>query len=515
MHHILVIDTGSSSMRGLIFEQSGKILFTEQRRYFMNIRGQEIAEQDPQDFQNCLTQICRQAAEWADCRGIAIDALSLTSQRSSIIPLSKKLTPLGPAMMWYDKRANGICEEINRKYGNEMYRICGMTATAVLSAPKIAWMKQNSPELYKNARKLVGIHDYLLLLLTGRAVTDYSLASRTGLMDIERLCWSPRLLELYGIDEDKLCELLPPGSVVGPLLPKAAGQTGLCAGTPVVTAGGDQQCSVLGQGLFEPGQVGVTTGTGAYLAAVCAQPVFDPECRVSLNASVCPGLWVLEASTLSSGSVYDWFNNAFYPETGQSYPFERIDSEIERSTPGAGGVLMLPDLAGKGCPDWDGWAHGVFYNLGFQTTRGDCARACLEGIAAEIAQCYNVLKGLCKQADSVKSTGGLAKFGQFNQIIADMIEFPVERCKIKETTAIGAMLAAVYALGLSPSYKSAFSSLAAGGSCTVFLPNSGNSGLYRRLNAVRGCLEKALPNKELSQLLADIPRASDLESAVK
>ena len=504
MPAILVIDTGSSSMRGILFDENGEILRKERRKYFMSVEADGTAEQDPGVFARCLAEICAACAGWARAAGRSIAALSFTSQRSSILPLSRQGQPLCNVITWYDKRSAAICEQMIRSHGDELYALAGMRPTPVLSAPKMAWLRQNRPGVYREADKIVGIHDYLLLLCTGRAVTDATLASRTCLMDIRRLCWSGRLLELFGLDGDKLCKLLPPGSVVGPVTRCFAEKTGLAPGTPVVTAGGDQQCSVLGQGLLRAGMAGVTVGTGAYLAAVSDGPVFDPLRRVNLNAAASPGQWVLEASTLSSGSVYDWFNRLFYPEPGQSYPMEHIDREVSASPAGARGVLMLPDLAGKGCPDWDDWAHGVFYNLSFATTRGDCARALLEGIAAEIAECHQVLRQLLPGIGPIRSTGGLAKFDTFDQILSDMIEFPVERCTIEETTAIGAFLSAGRALGWVSSLEEACGRLPGGGAARRFEPQAEEVSLYRQLNAARRQLAQSLPDRELSRLLTGL-----------
>ena len=502
MNAILVIDTGSSSMRGILFSPEGKILHREQRKYFMRVEESGIAEQSPAQYAEALLEICTACGKQAASQNTRIRALSFTSQRSSILPLDRAGQPLCDIITWYDKRSVAICEEKIRIFGDEIYAIAGMKPTPVLSAPKMLWLRRTNPQLYDKAEKIVGIHDYLLYLCTGRLVTDATLASRTCLMDSRTLQWSDRLLEIFELDRSKLCTLLVPGSAIGCISAEFARQTGLSADTEVISAGGDQQCSVLGQGLLRPGMAGVTVGTGAYLAAICDQPYFDPKQRVNLNAAVTPGHWVLEASTLSSGAVYDWFNRLFYTESGQSYPMELIDREVSGSPAGARGVLALPDLAGKGCPDWDDWAHGTFYNLDFSSTRGDIARALLEGIAAEIAECHAVLREIDSRIMNISVTGGLAKFGKFVQILADMIEFSIDRCTIEETTAIGAYLAASAALGWAESIEEA---------CNKFLhdqpepirfdPNPANTAVYRRVNQARRLLSNALPNQQLTQLL--------------
>lgn len=488
MSYVLVIDTGSSSMRGILFDESGRMRFTEQRRYTMRTRG-DAAEYDPADFRRCLTEICRVCAD----QGAGIAALSFTSQRSSILPVAADGQPLGPIITWYDKRAAGICADLNARCGKRLYELAGMKATPVLSAPKIAWLRQNQPEIYAAAHKIIGIQDYLIYLCTGRFVTDTSLASRTHLMNIRTRAWDGELLDLYGVDADRLAELVAPCTAVGGVTRAFSQATGIPAGVPVVTGGGDQQCSVLGQGLTRPGALGLTCGSGAYLAAVSDAPLTDGQMRVNVNAAISPGQWVIEASALSSGTVQDWLNRTFYGnESGQSYPLERLHAEAAQSPAGARGLLMLPDLAGKGCPDWNDAVRGAFLNVSFAHTRADFARAMLEGLAAEIAECYDVLRGLLPAVHTVSATGGVTKCALFNQIVADMIDFPVKKCANMETTAIGAYLAACYALGTHASLEQAFQSLPAAEESSLFAPEAQAVSRYRALNAARRGVYQAL-----------------------
>ena len=447
MSVVLVIDTGSSSMRGILFDERGAVCHSTQYACSMQTSANGEATYDPETFQTCLKRICSCSAQWAREQNRRIDALSFTSQRSSTMPIDRHGRPLDLFMTWYDKRSAALCARINAASGDLLYQTAGTLASPALSAPKIAWLRRNKPEQYNAAWKIIGIQDYLLFLCTGRLATDVTLASRTNVMDIHTLRWSDELLALYDIDREKLAELLPACSIVGKVTPDFAGETGLPAGIPVVSAGGDQQCSVLGQGLTHAGQAGVTCGSGAYVAAVSDAPVLDSLRRTQLNEAVSPGRWVLEASAPSSGTVQNWFLRTFYSGMDQREALQIMHQELRATAPGANGVIMLPDLAGKGCPDWNNDAHGLLCNIGFSSSRADFARAMLEGLASEIAECCATLCELVPGIRQMSATGGLTRFGLFNQIVADMIDFPVKRCNNNEATAAGAYLAAVWALG--------------------------------------------------------------------
>ena len=501
MDAILVVDTGSQSMRGILFDRDGAIVFSKQIGYFMEIRG-DAAEQDPADFENALVDICRETARFLreDKKGYRLAGIVLTSQRSSVIAVDEAGTPLHAAFMWYDKRSQSVCDLVNARHGDTLYHTCGILASPVMVAPKIAWVRKTMPELYDHSFKMITIHDYLLHLLTGRFLTDYSFAGRTCLFDIANRCWSDEMTALFGLDRDKLCEPCEPGSIAGTLTESFAGRSGLPC-VPVITGGGDQQCAVLGQGLLETGDVSINTGTGAYVISVLASPVFDTPGRMNLGYSAIPGKWVLEANTLSSGSAYHWFNANFYP--GRT-DFDEIDREVASSPPGANGVVMLPDLAGKGCPDWDDNARGTFLGLSIAVSRADCARAVLEGIAAEIFQCYDMLEKIVFHGNlggcrNVRSSGGLSKSGLFNQMLADMIGRPVEHGNFRELTAAGAWVNAAVALNFYDSHGEAYRAFSQGEKVRRFEPKPDETKVYRELLRIHRILEKSLPNGELAR----------------
>ena len=470
MRSILVIDCGSSSMRGILFGEDGAVLHTEQRRYFMTVDG-DTAVQDAEDYRSSFLEICRACVDEAARRELTLSALSIASQRSSVLPLDREGRPLGQILTWYDKRALPICREKLDRFGEEIRTLTGTNLTPVLSAPKMLFCKRFMPEVYNAAYKLVGIHDYLLYLCTGEFVTDVTLASRSSLMDIRTLQWSERLLEIFEIDADKLCRLLPSGSVAGYVTEEFAAESGLAAHIPVVSGGGDQQCSVLGQGLFRPGQIGITCGTGAYAAAVCDSPLIAARSLLNWNASVCPGLWVAEASIPAAGSVFDWFNRSFYDPAGQRYPQERINAEIVQSPPGANGLRMDTDL-NKG---------GSFSGIGFSHTRADFARAMLEGIAGRIAQCIGALQKEVGASQAIRTTGGLSKLPEFNQIISDMIDFSLDNTIIKETTAVGAFLAGTTAIGWYGSSAEAYAAMFGSAQSTRYDPIPERVAFYRQV----------------------------------
>lgn len=476
---VLVVDTGSSSMRTVVFAETGEILFSAQQEYSMDLGPDGRATMQAAVFEQTLTKLLSQTGAFIKEKGISLRAVSLTSQRSSVLAVDRDGKPLYPILMWYDKRSSDACANLSERYGEEIYRISGMRLTPVASAPKMRWLRENEPAVYEKAFKLVGIHDYLLFLLTGNFVTDASLACRSALMDIRSFAWSDRLCALFGVEKEKLCHLLPPGSVAGTLKASVAESTGLTAGIPVISAGGDQQSCVLGQGLTEPGMLSVNSGSASYITALAEQPVFDPNMEVGLNAHCIPEKWVCEASNMSSGTAYRWFFQTFYGICGAA-SLKEMDEEIAaRPAKGADGVICVPDFAGRGCPAIDPQARGVFFNVGLDADRGDFARALLEGIACDIAEAADYLKKMGVGAGAVWSTGGLTKFSVFNQITADLLGRPVTVRRQRETTALGALIGARVALGDIDSPQAFFADYSA--QDQVFEPQHEGMKIYAEL----------------------------------
>ncbi len=445
---ILVIDTGSSSMRGILFDRAGNIRFSHQIKYTMTVGADDSAVMDADIFARCLKEISVRAAAEIQQKDYGLLGISIDSQRSSVLAVDERIHPLHPILMWYDKRCVDICNSFPSETLRAIYDRCGMRLTQVSSAPKMLWMKRNLPDIYASAYKLIGIHDYLLYLLTGELVTDVTCACRTALMDIRTFDWSDELLDIFEISRDKLCPIVHPGTVVGPVKADFASETGLPP-VPVISAGGDQQCCLAGQGFLEAGTISINSGSASYLAIPLTAPAVDPSAEVNLSAFHGRTPWVLEAANMGSGTIYQWFNRNFYHSGVDDKDTTLINREVAAQPAGCDGLICYADFAGRGCPDTDPHARGIFANVGLQHTRGSFARAILEGICFDISRCIHHIEGLGIPVRQIQSTGGLTNLSVFNQILADITGRDVHVCANPEATATGAFLIALEALGLS------------------------------------------------------------------
>jgi sugar (pentulose or hexulose) kinase len=494
LEYLLSLDAGTSSMRGGIYDRAGARCFFRQILYTVCSSRDGRVEMDPKTFLNALLEITRAAGEYCEENKIDLFAVVLTSQRSSLITVDLEGNPLRDAIMWQDKRTALICDEVNQRF--DTYKVCGMVAMPVFTAPKILWLRQNERDIFDKAYKFLGVHEYLLYRLTGNFVTDVSVASRSCLLDICRLRWSDELLSLFEVDPKKLCNIVSVGAVCGMTTDEISSLLNCKRPIPVIAAGGDQQCAALGMEVTCTGVYSVNCGTGAYAVTIVEAPLFDPCKNVICNVSAIPGKWILEASTMSSGMVYNWFNSQFY----QDDSYQKANADAAASPAGANGVIMLPDLMGRGMPDWDDNARGTFYNIGYHTQKSDFTRAVMESLAAELSNCLVMLRELTGKIGRVRCSGGLAKNSLFNQIQADMYGVPVYVKKNCEATMRGAWASATVTLGWHSDYNQAFTAEICGRE-EKYTPDEKNASIYRKCNCARHLLYKSINTKTLGKLL--------------
>lgn len=446
MKYSLIIDTGTSSMRGILFGEEHSILYVSRQKYFMALTEGGAAEQEASVYKACLENILKDCADYAVHHQSEIDRIALTSQRSSVLAVDREGHALAPVMMWYDKRPQYICDQLNEAFGSEIYEVTGMYARPMFSAPKMRWLKENAGEIYENAFKLAGIQDYLIYLLTGEWVTDRTFGSRTNLMDLAKGQWSDRMLAVFGIDRDKLCRLISPGDEAGKLAAHYW-MDGIAKEAGVFSAGGDQQCSAIGQGLYGRRMIGVTNGTASYVAVCRKEWLWDAEHAIHINRGAVCGSWLMEASNMGTGSVYDWVRHLLYEDADSENSIAMMNTALEQTDIGAGGIIAFPYLAGKGMPDWDTNQWGCLLNLGLASSRADIARAFLEGLAFEISECYERMEAAAGVPEMIQVSGGLSGLPMFNQMLADILNRTVTTVSCRETTGVGAYIVLLLACG--------------------------------------------------------------------
>ena len=481
MDGLICVDIGTTSLRALLFDAEGVVHHVAARPCAPSYRDGGCVEQDAEEWHAALMATLRECAQAAASAALVPAGIALTSQRSSVLPVDAAGRPLHPALMWQDTRSGELAAALAAAHEGAVYRRTGMRISPVFSAAKMAWLRRERPAVWAATHKLLGVQDWAVWQLTGRYVTDHTFGSRTNLMDLAARRWDDELLALFGVPRERLCELIPPGTVAGGLQRAAAAASGLRAGLPVISAGGDQQCAALGLGLLGADRAVTNVGTGCYLIGHAQEPVFDERMRVACNVSALPGAWIVEASILTAGAVQRWFARLLDERCDDDALFARLDAEAAASPPGARGLRLLPHFRGAGTPHWDPAARGALLNLSLDHTRGDIARALLEGIAAELRGGLDAVQELTAPVHTLRAAGGMTRSPLFDQILADMMERPTLVFGDAEATAQGAWVAGAVASGLAASHGEALQRLERRRPPQAFAPDPQRARGYRQL----------------------------------
>lgn len=493
MEHIIILDIGTSSMRATLYGADGASIYSSAYEYHSEYLQDARVEQDPATWLRAAVSTLGKVGSYLREKNLSAEAVAVTSQRSSLIPVAADGEALCSAIMWQDKRTIGECEILQKEYGlSALYHKTGLRINPYFVLPKIMWLRRNLPDLYRKAARFVGVQDYVAHHLTGEFVTDWTQASRTMLMNIRDFQWDPDLLSIAEIGADRLPGLVAPGSAIGGITKQFARDTGISEGTPVILCGGDQQNAMVGLGVVRPGLAEANTGTGSFVLSYAERPVFDEDCRVLCQASAIAGKWVAEAGIFNTGAIYRWFKEQFCADFQSSEaPYPLMDREAAGSPEGSNGVMLLPHFQGSAAPYWNPMAKGMFFNLSLGTSRADMMRSILEGISLEIFDNLTLIQALSGNIQDVSVAGGMTKSDLFCTIQANVYNKRIVRFCNAEATSLGAAIVAGTQLGAFRDVEEGFRVMT-GGKSICFMPDAARVAVYAHLLERKRKLYEAL-----------------------
>ena len=353
--NLLGLDIGTTGCKALLFDSDGALLAKASREYAVDFPHPQWAEQDLENVWRLAQEAIREVIAVAKVTEIA--AIGLSVHGEAITPVDKNGLPLRPTILGMDSRTSPQNDWLREKFGGEtLFRRTGMPIHTINTLPKLLWLKENEPEIWKAADKFLLVEDFLIQKMTGRAVVSQCLASRTQLFNLNRGKWDDEILEALGLDSDRLSQVQPSGTFIGTLSPQLAAAFGLIRPPSVVAGGHDQACGALGVGLTKPGLASVSTGTAEVVEVALPSPIVSQplyEGNISVYNHVVPGLFLAMTLNHSGGMSLRWFRDGFCePQMIQSAQAnaDAYDLMLAGASADPTSLLVLPHFSGSGTP---------------------------------------------------------------------------------------------------------------------------------------------------------------------
>ncbi len=453
MPYLLGIDVSTTGVKALLIDQAGQVAGSANTEQLLATLQPLWSEQDPADWWNgTVSSICQVLKE-TGVPGEDVQGIGLTGQMHGLTLLDENGSVLRPAILWNDQRTGAQCDEIRARVGRKrLIEITGNDALTGFTAPKILWVQENEPEVYRKTRHALLPKDYVRYRLTGGFASDKADSAGMILLDIKTRDWSPEMLETLGIPREWLPETFEGPQITGTVTGEAARLTGLRAGTPVIAGGGDQAAQAVGVGAVQPGIVALTLGTSGVVFATTDQPFIEPEGRLHAFCHSAPGRWHLMGVMLSAAGSLRWYRDTVAP--GKDY--DSLLAPAQDVPPLSEGLLFLPYLTGERTPYPDPLARGAFAGLTIRHGLPHMTRAVLESVAFGLRDSFELMKsaGLAS-IDQVRISGGGARSALWRQILADVLHAELVTVNTTEGAAYGAALLAGVGTGVWPGVDTA------------------------------------------------------------
>ena len=448
---IAAIDQGTTSTRCMIFNQKGQVIAFDQKEHTQYYPRPGWVEHDPYEIWLHTEEVIRSAMTKAAVNREAIAAVGITNQRETTVVWDKRTgKPYCPAIVWQDTRTDTFCNELAKKGGQDRFRKqTGLPLATYFSGPKLAWLLRNVPGLREaatNGEVLFGnIDSWLIWNLTGGVnggvhVTDVTNASRTLMMNLHTLAWDPDILAVMDIPAAVLPAIKPSSTIFGRA-------TGDLEGVPVAGVLGDQQAALFGQACYSQGDAKNTYGTGCFMLLNTGEKPIPSQhgllTTLAYKIGDQPAVYCLEGSIAITGALVQWLRDNL-KMIEKSADIETLAETVEDT----GGIYFVPAFSGLFAPYWRNDARGAIVGLTRFINRGHLARAVLEATAYQTCEVMDAMEqdsGV--KLTSLKVDGGMVFNELLMQFQADILNVPVIRPKIAETTALGAAYAAGLAVG--------------------------------------------------------------------
>jgi gluconokinase len=468
-HFYIGIDIGTTATKAMVFTKEGKVVDSHCISYEMHHPQPDWSIQKPAEVLmavvDCLESLTQKFTP---------QFISFSAAMQSLIAIDANGEPLTDVILWADNRASEIAKNLRESdFGQQFYEKTGIPIHTFCPMTKILWLKENEPEIFARTDKFISLKEYIWHHLTGEYVIDSSMASGTGLLNIECLSWNEKILNFLGINKSNLSTIVSPIHVAKSLLKNYT----------LIVGGGDGALANLGTGAMKKGKMSLTIGTSGAVRLPIDKPFIDDKMRTQCYHLI-DNQYLTLGAVNNGAIILQWLKESFL-KTNES--FEELLAQTENVPAGSNGLIFVPYLLGERAPIWDASAQGTLLGITINHTKAHLIRATLEGILFGLLSITEILLPIKKEREQIiiMASGGFTKNEVWLQIAADIFQMKVVVSQDIESSAWGAVLIGFMAFGIESNYYDIEEK--------IFLPNQANQLVYqenfRKFNKVYEALK--------------------------
>ncbi|MBQ7090096.1 MAG: xylulokinase [Clostridia bacterium] len=482
MKYLLGIDFGGGASKATLLSEEGRIVAENTVEYPTLYPAEGACEQNPSDWIGALCENCRSILAKSGIAPQEIAAVALDSATHTSLLCDEHFKPLRNAIHWTDSRSRKQAQALREHHGEELFQKTFHRPDTIWTLPQLIWLRENEPETFAKGRFLFFEKDYIRYYLTEVFCTDYIEAEGSMLFDCTEMAWDEALCALAGLSPAMLPPIKNPTDIIGGVTEKAAAETGLAAGTPVLCGTTDTVMEVFASGAVEEGDCTVKLATAGRICIITDRPC--PDQHLVNYSHVAKGLWYPGTATKAAASSYRWFRDTF----GGSY--KELDEAASAVPIGSEGVVFHPYLNGELTPYADPTLCGSFIGIRATHGKGHFARAVMEGVTLSLLDCKQYLDSLgLPHKPTATLIGGGAKGGIWAQMTADALGMTLRITESADSSFGSAMLAGI-AIGVFDDPKAATALCVK--PLSVITPNPENTAKYQKLFKTYKSVQAAL-----------------------
>lgn len=497
MKYLLGVDLGTSSLKGSVYSTDGQLIDSSASQYDLIIPTKGYSEQNPQDWIRAFKEVIKNLIVKIKDFSENIEAISFSGQMHSLVLLDENSEVLRNAILWNDVRTTDQCNKIMNEFGEEIISISKNIALEGFTLPKILWVMENEPEIWKKTRHILLPKDYLRLYLTGNYNMDFSDAAGTLLLDIENRQWSKEITEKFRIDYSYLPELVESIEYTGNIKDNVCKELGIKSKVKVYAGAADNAASAVGAGIINSERGMVSVGTSGVILANKERITGNEDGKLHTFNAAIPNTFYSMGVTLAAGKSLDWLKSTF----AKNLTYEEFLTGIKNISPGSNGLLFTPYIQGERTPHNDSMIRGSFVGMDISHSLENFVRAVLEGITYSLRDSLELIDvDEANSVDTLVSVGGGAKNKTRLQLQADIFNKNIVTLEIENGPSTGAAMLAAIGAGYYEDFKTCAKEFVK--YKESYEPNLDNVDIYNKYYEL---YKKVYPNtKDISKELSNI-----------